>query len=87
MDRRYFLKKTLEKGTLVATGLVASGEFLAARPEKTFTKAVARRPLGKTGEQLSILGCGGILVMSVEGAACRLPAINAAAFSIIDCCW
>jgi len=66
MNRRYFLKETLEKGTLVATGLVASGELLAARPEKTPTKPVARRPLGRTGEQLSILGFGGIVVMSVE---------------------
>jgi predicted aldo/keto reductase-like oxidoreductase len=66
MDRRYFLEKTLEKGTLMTTGIVASGELLAARLEKTPTEPFARRPLGKTGEQLSILGFGGILVMSVE---------------------
>lgn len=66
MDRRDFLKKSLERGTLVATGLVASEEFLAARPEKAPTKPVSRRALGKTGEQLSILGFGGIVVMSVE---------------------
>ena len=66
MDRRYFLKKTWEKGTLMTTGIVASGELLAARLEKTPTEPFARRPLGKTGEQLSILGFGGILVMSVE---------------------
>ncbi|HMD96747.1 MAG TPA: aldo/keto reductase [Terriglobia bacterium] len=66
MDRRDFLKESLEKGTLVAAGLVTSGKLLAAPPEKTPTKTVARRPLGKTGEHLSILGFGGIVVMSVE---------------------
>jgi len=66
MNRRHFLKGTLEKGTLVATGLVASKEFLAASPEKSPAKPFARRPLGKTGEHLSILGFGGIVVMSVE---------------------
>src|SRR2546425_1107440 len=66
MDRRHFLKKSLEKGALVATGLAASGELLAARPEKTPSKPITRRPLGKTGERLSILGFGGIVVMSVE---------------------
>ncbi|MGO9274266.1 MAG: hypothetical protein ACLQOO_29195 [Terriglobia bacterium] len=66
MDRRNFLKESLEKGTMLAAGLVASGKLLAAPPEKTPTKTVARRPLGKTGEHLSILGVGGIVVMSVE---------------------
>src|SRR2546422_9203316 len=66
MDRRYFLKKTLEKGTLVTTGLVASRELLGARPEGPPTRPVPRRPLGKTGKRLSILGFGGIVVMSVE---------------------
>ena len=65
MDRRHFLKRSLVRGTLVATGLAASGELLAARPER-LTRPGARRPLGKTGEQLSVLGFGGIVVMSVE---------------------
>jgi len=63
MDRRAFLRTSLEKGTLAAAGLVASGPVLAG---KTPDKAFAKRPLGKTGEQLSILGFGGIVVMSVE---------------------
>lgn len=66
MNRRYFLKKTLEKGTFVTTGLVASRELFAGPRGKTFTKPFAKRPLGNTGEQLSILGFGGIVVMSVE---------------------
>ena len=66
MDRRDFLKETLEKGTLAAAGLIASRELLAGRPENSPAQAFARRPLGSTGEQLSILGFGGIVVMSVE---------------------
>ncbi len=66
MDRRNFLKESLGKGTLTAAALAASGEILAARPEKTSANPITRRPLGKTGEHLSILGFGGIVVMSVE---------------------
>jgi aryl-alcohol dehydrogenase-like predicted oxidoreductase len=66
MDRRDFLRKTLQKGTLAAAGLAASGKSFAARPGKTPTDPIAKRPLGKTGEQLSILGFGGIVVMSVD---------------------
>ena len=65
MNRRSFLK-TLEKGTLASAGLAASRNLLAASPQKTPGQPIARRPLGKTGERLSILGFGGIVVMSVE---------------------
>jgi predicted aldo/keto reductase-like oxidoreductase len=58
MDRRDFLKK----GTAAAVGLAASSELFSASPEKP----IARRPLGKTGEHLSIIGFGGIVVMSVD---------------------
>lgn len=66
MNRRSFLKESLEKGTVVAAGLAASGELLAAQPAKTPGRPLARRPLGKTGEHLSIIGLGGVVVMSVE---------------------
>jgi aryl-alcohol dehydrogenase-like predicted oxidoreductase len=58
MDRRDFLKK----GT-VAAGLAASQKVLqplAAGATSSFPK----RALGKTGEHLSIVGFGGIVVMS-----------------------
>lgn len=60
MDRRAFLKK----GTAAAAGLAAASELFSAvsSPEKP----IARRPLGTTGENLSIIGFGGIVVMSVE---------------------
>ncbi len=66
MDRRDFLRKTLEKGAVAASGVIASKELLAARPGKMLAKPIARRPLGHTGEHLSILGFGGIVVMSVD---------------------
>jgi predicted aldo/keto reductase-like oxidoreductase len=60
MDRRDFLKK----GTAAAAGLAASRELFAAA--KSPETVIARRPLGKTGEHLSIIGFGGIVVMSVD---------------------
>lgn len=66
MDRRHFFKRTLGKGALAATGLAAAAELFGARPAKTSDKAIARRPLGRTGEHLSIIGFAGIVVMSVD---------------------
>lgn len=60
MDRRDFLKR----GTAAAAGLATSSELLSAA--KAPEKPIARRPLGKTGEHLSIIGFGGIVVMSVD---------------------
>ena len=65
MKRRDFLKK----GTAAAAGLAASQSLLqplaaadtGARPGRT----IPRRPLGKTGENLSIIAMGGIVVMDV----------------------
>src|SRR5579863_7190617 len=68
MNRRSFLR-TLEQGTLAGAGLVASERLLAGQKtqaQKTPAQAIARRPLGKTGEQLSIIGFAGIVVMSEE---------------------
>ena len=36
---------------------------------ETNSQPIARRPLGKTGEHLSIIGFGGILVMNADPAA------------------
>ena len=65
MDRRMFLK-TVERGTLAGAGLAASEALWAGGPLKTPGETIAKRPLGKTGEHISILGFGGIVVMSVE---------------------
>jgi predicted aldo/keto reductase-like oxidoreductase len=64
MDRRDFLKK----GTTAAAGLAAANEILepVAKAEETTgnQKPIPRRKLGKTGEELSIVGFAGIVVMN-----------------------
>jgi predicted aldo/keto reductase-like oxidoreductase len=63
MDRRDFLKK----GTTAAAGLAASNEILKplAKADETAAnqKPIPKRKLGKTGEELSIVGFAGIVVM------------------------
>lgn len=56
MKRRLFLKHA----AATAAALAASGQLMA----KTPSHPIARRTLGKTGEQLSIIGFGGIVVMN-----------------------
>ncbi|MHB1023143.1 MAG: aldo/keto reductase [Acidobacteriaceae bacterium] len=58
MERREFLKQSALTAAAVATTKISS----AATP----THKIARRPLGKTGEHLSIIGFGGIVVMNEE---------------------
>ncbi|HET7100044.1 MAG TPA: aldo/keto reductase [Terriglobia bacterium] len=65
MKRRDFLKK----GTAAAAGLAASQSFLpplaAGETGSATGRTIPRRPLGKTGEHLSIIAMGGIVVMDV----------------------
>jgi predicted aldo/keto reductase-like oxidoreductase len=64
MKRREFLKN-------VTAAAVASTSRLNASP----AKPIARRTLGKTGEKLSIIGFGGIVVMNEDtGAASNIVA-------------
>jgi aryl-alcohol dehydrogenase-like predicted oxidoreductase len=68
MERRKFLKQAA-----LTAATVASGSRLNAA--KTASQPIARRALGKTGEQLSIIGFGGIVVMNEEtGAASNIVA-------------
>jgi predicted aldo/keto reductase-like oxidoreductase len=64
MDRRNFLKK----GTTAAAGLAASNQNLEplAKAEETTAnqEPIPRRKLGETGEELSIVGFAGIVVMN-----------------------
>jgi aryl-alcohol dehydrogenase-like predicted oxidoreductase len=62
MKRRDFLRHS----ALTAAALAAS-ETLHASP----TRPIARRRLGKTGEELSIIGFGGIVVMNEEQPEAR----------------
>src|SRR5580692_8011018 len=64
MERRAFLKQAA-----ITAATVASASQLHAA--KTPTQPIARRTLGKTGEKLSIIGFGGIVVMNEETGAAK----------------
>ena len=59
MERREFLKQS----ALTAAAAAVSTKLSAAVTPAT---SIARRPLGKTGEHLSIIGFGGIVVMNAD---------------------
>ena len=68
MERRIFLKQA------AITAAVVSASQSNAAPAKA-AKPIARRALGRTGEELSIIGFGGIVVMNEEtGAAANIVA-------------
>ena len=58
MERREFLKQSAFTAAAAATTKISA----AATP----TAQIARRPLGRTGEHLSIIGFGGIIVMNED---------------------
>ena len=69
MKRREFLKQA----GLTAAAVASTSQLRAS--STTPTNLIARRALGKTGEQLSIIGFGGIVVMNEEtGAASNIVA-------------
>jgi aryl-alcohol dehydrogenase-like predicted oxidoreductase len=61
MERRNFLKQAA-----ITAAAVASTPRMRASDPKTPARPIARRPLGKTGEHLSIIGFGGIVVMNED---------------------
>ena len=63
MDRRDFLKKGTTAAGLAAADTVAAPLAKAGDVGEN-TKPIPRRKLGKTGEELSIVGFGGIVVMN-----------------------
>ena len=66
MERRDFLKQAA-----ITAAAMASAQSMRASDAKPSTpsKPIARRPLGKTGEHLSIIGFGGIVVMNEDPQA------------------
>jgi len=62
MRRREFLKKMAATGVATFAGLqlAGCGKKIAATPEEE--KLLPKRPYGKTGEKLSIIGLGGVTV-------------------------
>jgi predicted aldo/keto reductase-like oxidoreductase len=62
LDRRHFLQTGLAAtGTLIAESTLANSIAAAAPPDTMTSSAdqIPRRPLGKTGAQISIIGLGG----------------------------
>jgi aryl-alcohol dehydrogenase-like predicted oxidoreductase len=74
MKRREFLKQAgLTAAAVASTNQLKASEAVAK--VATASNPIAKRTLGKTGEQLSILGFGGIVVMNEEtGAASNIVA-------------
>jgi aryl-alcohol dehydrogenase-like predicted oxidoreductase len=68
MERRVFLKQAV----ITASAAASTSRADASVPVST---TIARRALGKTGEELSIIGFGGIVVMNEEpGTAANIVA-------------
>jgi aryl-alcohol dehydrogenase-like predicted oxidoreductase len=65
MERREFLKNSA-----LTAAASAAGSRLHASPTQQ-SGSIAKRPLGKTGEHLSIIGFGGIVVMNEEPNAAK----------------
>src|SRR5262245_54713974 len=82
MKRREFLKEAA--GTGAALG--AFPAVLSSLDRDTSGPGLERRPLGRTGEKLSILGFGGIVVMdaTAEEAAARVKAAIDAGVNYFD---
>ena len=69
MERRIFLKQA----AITAASLASARNISASA--KTPSNPIAKRTLGKTGEKLSMIGFGGIVVMNEEpGAAANIVA-------------
>ena len=67
MDRRNFFKTSaLAAGIAAAPGLSAATALPS--PSDAGFKPIPKRPLGKTGQSLSIIGLGGIVIMNAEQA-------------------
>ena len=67
MERRDFLKQAAITAAAVASASAIHAADASAAAK--FSKPIARRPLGKTGEHLSIIGFGGIVVMNEDPQA------------------
>ena len=71
MERRNFLKQAAITAAAVASARMHASDANLSKA----AKPIARRPLGKTGEHLSIIGFGGIVVMNEQpGAAVNIVA-------------
>jgi predicted aldo/keto reductase-like oxidoreductase len=62
MDRRDFIKSSVASGTAVSL----SSSLSCQKDKSVVEKGIPKRRLGRTGEMLSIIGFGGIVVSKVE---------------------
>jgi aryl-alcohol dehydrogenase-like predicted oxidoreductase len=62
MERRDFLKQAA-----IAAAVASAHGLSASETKSTPSQPIARRPLGKTGEHLSIIGFGGIVLQRETG--------------------
>ena len=62
MNRRTFLRWSVMGGALLSLQSILNCQ----KSEKRINSAIARRKLGKTGEKLSIIGFGGIIVRDID---------------------
>lgn len=67
MERREFLKKS----AVAAVGAASMVRVSEGSAESTGSRVIARRALGKTGESLSIIGMGGIVVMNADAGEAK----------------
>ncbi|MGB9145635.1 MAG: aldo/keto reductase, partial [Acidobacteriaceae bacterium] len=85
MDSRSFLTSGA-----IAAGLAAAPGLSAATPwpspsDKGF-RPIPKRPLGRTGEDLSIIGLGGIVIMNADQAVANntVAQAHAAGINYVD---
>jgi len=62
MNRRIFLRRSIIGGALLSLQSILNCQ----KTEKRINSTIARRKLGKTGERLSIIGFGGIVVRDID---------------------
>ena len=65
ITRRDLLRACIALGIGIPRGVSASDHDAEGRPTER-PKQLERRPLGKTGEKLSIIGLGGIVIMGIK---------------------
>jgi predicted aldo/keto reductase-like oxidoreductase len=63
------MEGTMKRRDFIKTGLAGSAALSVSTGTGGCAQAFPRRPLGRTGENLSIVGLGGIVVMDEEQAA------------------
>src|SRR6202051_2698435 len=82
IERRCFIQAGLASaGTVLAASVLPSQIVSAAVPPQTTNRGadqIPRRPLGKTGEQVSIIGVGGYHLGTVQSSDLALRLVHEA---------